>query len=139
MTFQVRPPGLHISLGIFYRLFTLLEDECHEQDIQYSVQLQGSTAGSSFTAFVTALQRQSNLRDAIDRVNAQIVNFEQILTLAVLSLPPNTQTSPLIQQVAEEIYLKKTKKDRNDTNITEHLMNLIRPSTRSSLGVKAPL
>ena len=26
-------PGLHISLGIFYRLFTLLETSCHQWDL----------------------------------------------------------------------------------------------------------
>ena len=63
---QVCPPGLHISLGIFFRLFTLLEDECHELDVCHSSQFQGSTAGSSFTAFVTAMKRQAELRDDID-------------------------------------------------------------------------
>ncbi len=30
---QVCPPGLHITLGIFYRLFQLMEDDCHELDV----------------------------------------------------------------------------------------------------------
>ncbi len=31
---QVCPPGLHITLGIFYRLFQLMEDDCHELDVE---------------------------------------------------------------------------------------------------------
>ena len=31
---QVSPPGLHITLGIFYRLWCLLEEECHQLDLQ---------------------------------------------------------------------------------------------------------
>ena len=27
-------PGLHISIGIFQRLYALLEEECHELDLQ---------------------------------------------------------------------------------------------------------
>lgn len=31
---QVCLPGLHITLGIFMRLFTLMEDECHKLDLE---------------------------------------------------------------------------------------------------------
>ena len=34
ISFQVCIPGLHISLGIFNLLFTLLENACHELDLQ---------------------------------------------------------------------------------------------------------
>ena len=108
---QVCPPGLHISLGIFFRLFTLLEDECHELDVCHSSQLQGSTAGSSFHAFVTAMKRQAELRDSIDRVATQITGLEQLLTLALVSLPPNTPPVTLLtQQLAEEVTTRKKKK-----------------------------
>ncbi len=33
MEMQVCPPGLHIGLGIFYRLFQLMEDQCHQLDL----------------------------------------------------------------------------------------------------------
>ena len=66
------PPGLHISLGIFFRLSTLLEDECHELDVTYSLRIQGSTAGSTFNTFTTALRRQSTLRYNINRLSTQV-------------------------------------------------------------------
>ena len=101
---QVCPPGLHISLGIFFRLFTLLEDECHELDVRHSLQLQGSTAGSSFTTFLSAVQRQAKLRDDINRVTTQIGGLEQLLTLALVSLPQNTpQMTAFTEQLADEI------------------------------------
>lgn len=109
---QVCPPGLHISLGIFFRLFTLLEDECHELDVRHSSQLHGSTAGSSFTAFVTAMKRQAQLRDDIDRVTTQIGGLEQLLTLALISLPANTpQMTAFTQQLVDEVTSRKKKKE----------------------------
>ena len=81
----VPSPILHISLGVFFRLFTLLEDECHELDVSHSLELQGSIAGSGFNTFVTAVKRQ---RDSKDKITEQIEGLEQLLTL-VVSLPPN--------------------------------------------------
>ena len=72
---QVSPPG------IFFRLFTLLEDECHGLDVAHSLGLQGSTAGSTFITFTTALQCQCTLRDNIDRLSSQIQALEQLLTM----------------------------------------------------------
>ena len=109
---QVCPPGLHISLGIFFRLFTLLEDECHELDVCHSSQLQGSAAGSSFRAFVAAMKRQAELRDNINRVATQIAGLEQLLTLALVSLPPNTPpVTSFTQQLVEEVTARKKKKN----------------------------
>ena len=108
----VCPPGLHISLGIFFRLFTLLEDDCHQLDVSHSLELQGSTAGSTFNTFVTVLQCQSALRDSMDRVTEQIVVLEQLLTLTVVTLPPSApQFTSLTQQLTTEINDKKQKKN----------------------------
>ena len=106
------PPGLHISFRIFFRLFTLLEDKCHELDVSHSLQLQGSTAGSGFNTFVAALKRQSDLRDSKDRITEQIGGLEQLVTLVIVSPPPNTpQTNTLIQQLVGEITSRKDKKN----------------------------
>ena len=67
-----------------------MEDERHKLDVRHSLELQGSTAGSSFTIFVTALQCQADLRDTIDQVTQEIEGLEQLLTLIVVTSPPNT-------------------------------------------------
>ena len=43
-------PGLHISQGIFLKLFTLLENECHELDLEMGSSLY-SPMGMSATAY----------------------------------------------------------------------------------------
>ena len=104
------PPGLHISLGIFFRLYTLLEDDCHQLYVTHTLELQGSTAGSTFNTFVSDLQCQSTLRDSMDRVKEQIEVLEQLLTLTVVTLPPSApQFTPLIQQLTDETKDNKQK------------------------------
>ena len=89
---------MHISLGIFFRLFTLLEDECHELDVGHSLGLQGSTAGSTFNTFTAALRRQCTLRDNINRLSTQIQALEQLLTLATVTLAPSMPQMTVFNQ-----------------------------------------
>ena len=113
------PPGLHVSLGILFRLFTLLEDDCNQLDVCHSLELQGSTAGSTFSVFIGALQRQSTLRDSMDRVTEQTQVLEQLLTLTIVTLPPSApQFSPLTQQMITEINAKKEKKEMVETTMS---------------------
>ncbi len=65
---QVCPPGLHISLGIFYRLFQLMEDECHVLDIEVStVEDSRDRAGPSYSHFMSDSVRERTLKDELDR------------------------------------------------------------------------
>jgi hypothetical protein len=62
----VSPPGLHISLGIFYRLFTLLEMDCHKLDLRMARLPggEGASAGPSFEDHVSLLQERQALQNA---------------------------------------------------------------------------
>ena len=103
------PPSLHISLGIFFRLFTLLEDACHELDVLASLQQTSADAGSSFSRYREALQRQSNIRDSIATIKIQISCLEQILTLTLVTIPPGAVQNTLLTQAASEITANKKK------------------------------
>ena len=77
------------------------------------MELQGSRGGTTFVTFTATLQRQSVLRDSIERVKTQISGLEQLLTLTVVTLPPNTpQTNAFVQQLVNEITSRK--KSKND-------------------------
>ena len=57
---QVCIPGLHISLGIFNRLYSLLENACHELDLLQAEKDTGARdtrAGTSFGQYSAALRR----------------------------------------------------------------------------------
>ena len=101
------PPGLHISLGIFFRLFTLLEDACHELDVLAPLQQTTGNAGSSFIKYTEALQTQSTLRDGITTIKTHIDSLEQLLTLMAITLPPGTVQTIVLEQIASEVTAKK--------------------------------
>ena len=64
MYIQVSPPGLHISLGVFYCLFTLLETECHQlPPTQSGIPVVG--AGPSFEDHVAMVCEQQSLMEHI--------------------------------------------------------------------------
>ena len=101
------PPSLHISLGIFFQLFTLLKVSCHELDVLASLQQTSAGAGSSFTRYREALQRQSNIRDSIPTVKSRISCLKQILTLVLMTVSPGAAQNTLLTQTASEITVHK--------------------------------
>ena len=103
-------------LGMLYRifysnptsstmLFTFLEDACHQLAIQHTlyVQLHGTCGGSTYQWYATSLRRQSTLRDNTSTVKLQTTSLEQILTLALLTVPMpySDQLQQLNQNIAE--------------------------------------
>jgi len=68
---QVCIPGLHISLGVFYKLFTLLEAAAHELDILIAITIgrdpsQHQPNQHEFGEYIQSLQTVSALREEID-------------------------------------------------------------------------
>ena len=104
---QVCPPGLHITLGIFLRLFTLLEDCCHELDVL--AELQGSSeAGCSYERYVKALCQQRALKDEAHIVEYNLKVLEQVATYT-LATAPNMASLPVFQQVTSEMASKRNR------------------------------
>ena len=98
------PPGLHITLGIFLRLFVLLEDSCHELDLL--AELQGSDAGCSYKHYITALRQQRALKDDAHVLEYNLKVLEQVATYT-LTTAPNLASVPAFQQVTSEITRKR--------------------------------
>ena len=64
---QVCLPGLHITLGIFYRLFTLLEEACHKQDLRVVMEDSVDDGGVSYGRYVEAVRKLPQLKDTAER------------------------------------------------------------------------
>lgn len=97
------PPGLHISLGIFLRLFVLLENDCHLLDM--TMRTQGVTvteSGPSYEKYAQALDQQTHLKDEQLSLNNDLRVLEQQVTV-VLTSAGISPTSPLFLGVAAEI------------------------------------
>ena len=56
-------PGLHISMGILYKLYSLLEEECHLLDLRLALQLSTNTGltMASYEEYATALRELTAL------------------------------------------------------------------------------
>ena len=106
---QVCPPGLHITLGIFLRLFVLLEDCCNELDL--SVELQGSEAGCSYERYATALRQQRASKDEAHKIEYNIKVLEQVATY-MLATTPAIASLPVYQQMSDELFNKREQLQR---------------------------
>ena len=98
------PPGLHITLGMFLRLFVLLEDECHKLDL--SAELQGSEAGCSYERYISALRQQRAYKDEEHKIKYNLRVLEQVATYT-LTMAPNISSLPVFRQLSSEISTKR--------------------------------
>lgn len=78
------PPGLHITLGIFFRLFNLLENSCHELDVLGL--LQGVDGDNAYEQYVRSYRREVELADMCDKVRAETAVLEQLVTVFTLTI-----------------------------------------------------
>ena len=82
---QVCLPGLHITLGVFFQLFTLLEDECHKLDIELASKTapaQGDKA--SYVNYVSKVHQERALLDQKDTLVGELKFLDQTLSYLVL-------------------------------------------------------
>lgn len=101
---QVSIPGLHISLGIFYRLFTLLEDAVHCLDFQIApTSTTTQQQSAAIDKYAKNLQKLSALREERVRVDEKASTVEQVITLSAVNQSATFTTSPqLIELMLEE-------------------------------------
>ena len=81
---QVCPPGLHITLGIFMRLFVLLENACHDLDLRAHMQGTGDH-GPSYQRYADALQQLTQRKDEELSFRNGLQVLQQLLTHGLVS------------------------------------------------------
>lgn len=112
---QVCPPGLHISLGIFLRLFVLLEADCHKLDM--TMRIQGGSGGPSFDRYSSALEEQTELKDKQKSLKDGLLLLQQLLTHTLSTAGVSSATNPLILEIVSEI--QKTQRKLQDIVSTD--------------------
>ncbi|KAL5502912.1 hypothetical protein EMCRGX_G009770 [Ephydatia muelleri] len=80
---QVCPPGLHITLGIFTKLYGLLEDECHALDLELAL-LSSEEAHSSFDTYSQKLQMLCSLQSELKQAEEAYAVLQQMTTYVSL-------------------------------------------------------
>lgn len=98
-------PGLHISLGVYDRLWELLESACTELDLLLAehASTEGRT-GDSFGTYVDALRKRDELKSSLAMEEQKANLLEQLLTYFSLTLQAAT---PSLRVISEEA--KKTR------------------------------
>ena len=85
---QVCPPGLHITLGIFTKLYGLLEDECHALDLELAL-LSSEEAHSSFDTYSQELQMLRSLQSELKQAEEAYAVLQQMTTYVSLVIGEN--------------------------------------------------
>ncbi len=93
-------PGLHISLGIFDRLWELLEDACTEIDLTI-IKHQQAMDGGTFGVYVKALDDVLQLRRKLRVLGQHAEVIGGLVTYLMLHLP-NPANDPILRQARKE-------------------------------------
>ena len=96
-------------MGVFFRLFTLLEDECHKLDLELAASETAAPSTSDkeiFKTYMTLVQKERELLDQKKNLSEQVTWLEQ--TLSLLLLAPSSSNLPA-QAVATAIKERKEK------------------------------
>ena len=79
-------PGLHIWQGIFIKLFTLLENECHELDLKMGSSLSSpmGMSATAYEAYSDALKELSKFKKELDLAKDNTMLLDEMQTYCTL-------------------------------------------------------
>ena len=102
-------PGLHITLGVFHRLFTLFEDECHQLDLELA-ELTNPQAGDrpAYCSHSNTVREERKLLDAKALLEDEIKWLEQTTSYLTLN-STNPSSDPALLAVLKVLKTKKEK------------------------------
>jgi hypothetical protein len=84
---QVCIPGLHLSLGIFNRIWTLLEEACIEMDFKLAEAGGGGGSSSFNTYYESTLGRRSTLKLELETQQSYVAHIDEMITYTTLMMP----------------------------------------------------
>lgn len=96
-------PGLHLSLGIYNRIWSLFTGACTELDLKLVDAINASEPGPSSSSsthdhFSSSLQKMSLLEMEVDTQRNYAAVLDEMVTYSLLTLP-NAQTSTHVRQL----------------------------------------
>ena len=87
------PPGLHITLGIFQRLFDLLEEDCHQLDRKVANHCGTTTNITTFDKYLETKASLQSLEEELSSLTTELQQANQVLVLLLLTQDPQNSTS----------------------------------------------
>lgn len=113
-------PGLHLSLGIYNRLWSLLEEDCTELDLKLAASSPGAVSGGvSFQQYSSRLKDRASLKAKLETQQSYAMLAEQLTTFLSLS---NGEESETLQTLRGEA--AAARKKANDMVHPRHIKNL---------------
>ena len=91
--------GLHITQGIFQKLFGLLEEACHELDLKLASCHHSSEHHGSFTPYTVALQDLNKTKADLDVAQQSANILEQLMVYSSVVLG---KENPLVQGLLKQ-------------------------------------
>ena len=96
------PPGLHITLGIFYRLWTLLEQACHHLDLELAKRSAPLSLDKvSFKEYGEVVKKLANMEEEKHELSFYTVSLNSHIVQLSNQLP-NPENHPLITALQQE-------------------------------------
>ena len=80
-------PGLHMTQGVFMKLFRLLEATCHQFDLQlaYTLYQEESSSSSSFTKYAEELHKKQVAKAKLAEAQDSLAALEEAVMYEVVA------------------------------------------------------
>ena len=85
LNLQICLPGLHMSLGIYERLWELLTSDCTKLDLLLAQH--SSVCGTQGISFQTALKKKEDLAHQLTTAEQRVITLDQLVTFVSLHAP----------------------------------------------------
>ena len=127
-------PGLHLSLGIFSRLFHLLEDSCQQLDLELAARdSQIDLGGPTFHRYSSLQNELSELRERQQREHQEATLASQLAAYLTVTVA-TPATNPTVLQVRQLAYAAQRQAAQTvNVNKTKKMFVLL-TSKHSPLG-----
>ena len=91
--------------GVFMKLFGLLEETCHNLDLQlaYIYTSKEESSSSSFTKYATELQKLRIVKAKLAEAQELMAAFEEAVTYVVLAYGVDSPVTQIVVQQAEDM------------------------------------
>ena len=116
---------MHLSLGIYNRLCSLLGEAFNELDLKLSESSEESIgSGSTYNHYVGSMRRRSGLATELDNQQNELIVLNEMMTFTSISLP----------DAEDNDVLKELRKDADATHTSVN--NMVNVSVSSYTNVK---
>lgn len=110
-------PGLHVTLGVFLRLFNLFEDECHKLDLELAAKSAPQTGDRpAYCKHSEIVHQERALLDAKAALEDEIKFLDQTASYLTLN-SSNPSANPTLLAVLK---IRKDKKDKMISTVSSY-------------------